>query len=270
MSNELIPSVSITHFCQQRDLLIEEFDSIVNRLIELNALASKVKLSLPNIKICPNHENHGYELTHDKNKSEAMKIFISEVDLTAWKYLMAESGMRSFMCASARETWDTALNNCRKDIPVVSVATVAATFSALHDSRGKLLEDGIIECFKSLSWIHKTNLPQMFGKKIIIADLMNSHHGRKVNQLDDLMRVFYKVDKKPEPDHRNGVYLLLQNAGGLSCVARVGTGVVENDYISIKWFMNGNGHITFKRPDLVAHLNRIIAAHYPNALPAPK
>ena len=43
---------------------------------------------------------------------------------------------------------------------------------------------------------------------------------------------------------------------------------LENDYIHLTWFKNGNGHITFKRVDLVDHLNRIIAKHFPGALPA--
>jgi hypothetical protein len=47
-------------------------------------------------------------------------------------------------------------------------------------------------------------------------------------------------------------------------------GQVENDYLAIRTFKNGNGHVMFKRPDLVDAMNRIIAKHYPGALPAPK
>lgn len=44
----------------------------------------------------------------------------------------------------------------------------------------------------------------------------------------------------------------------------------ETAYLSIRTFKNGNGHVTFKRPDLVEKMNKIIAKHYPGALPAPK
>jgi len=40
----------------------------------------------------------------------------------------------------------------------------------------------------------------------------------------------------------------------------------ENDYFHLRWFKNGNGHLTFKRADLVEQMNRILAKHYPNAL----
>ncbi|ONZ24329.1 hypothetical protein A8F44_22135, partial [Burkholderia cenocepacia] len=34
----------------------------------------------------------------------------------------------------------------------------------------------------------------------------------------------------------------------------------------LRWFKNGNGHLTFKRADLVDRMNLILAKHYPNAL----
>ena len=40
--------------------------------------------------------------------------------------------------------------------------------------------------------------------------------------------------------------------------------------MSFRVFKNGNAAITFTRLDLVEKLNKIIAKHYPNALPAPK
>ena len=46
--------------------------------------------------------------------------------------------------------------------------------------------------------------------------------------------------------------------------------LAENDYVSIRLFKNQNGHVTFTRPDLVTRLNRIVATHDPDALPAPK
>ena len=37
---------------------------------------------------------------------------------------------------------------------------------------------------------------------------------------------------------------------------------VETDYLDFKLCANGNLHISFKRPDLVQSINRIIAAHF--------
>ena len=41
-----------------------------------------------------------------------------------------------------------------------------------------------------------------------------------------------------------------------------------NEYVRVKTFKNGNGHVYLLRPDLVQELNKVLAKHYPNALPA--
>lgn len=40
----------------------------------------------------------------------------------------------------------------------------------------------------------------------------------------------------------------------------------ENAYLHLRWFKNGNGHLSFKRPDLIDKMNLILAKHFPNAL----
>ena len=86
----------------------------------------------------------------------------------------------------------------------------------------------------------------------------------KTDQLDDLVRVMSVLDGKPEPDHRNGWYQRL------NAVKSTLDPDAEDDYMRVRSFRNGNGHVTFKRPDLVDAMNRIIAKHFPGALPAPK
>lgn len=69
--------------------------------------------------------------------------------------------------------------------------------------------------------------------------------------------------------HRGGISAILTAAGLNTCYPRR-AGECANEYLSIRTFKNGNGHVTFKRIDLVERMNTIIAKHYPGALPAPK
>lgn len=183
------------------------------------------------------------------------------VDAHAWQYLLKESGLRTFMDAKAREKWDAQIHD--GDIPELTASNIEATFDMLYGSRGDMFERGVLECFKRLSWNYKTNQPFKFGKRIIIGNLFSSYgyqnHGR-TNELDDLMRVFHVIEGKPEMDHRYAMY------HQFSVALAAGKTSMENDYIQVKWFKKGTGHITFKRPDLVEKLNLIIAKHYPNAL----
>ena len=189
-------------------------------------------------------------------------------DAGAWRYRMNESGMRSLMSATKREEFDKQL--AAEKIPALTREAIYDTFSALHASRGDRFEQGVIECFKRLSWRYKTNNagPMKFGKRIVMTCLTSysSANHRSTSELDDLMRVFHILDGKPEADHRNGCYGLIADA------MREQSGwpkQTQNDYFSIRLCKNQNGHITFKRPDGIEQLNRSIIKHYPNVLPAP-
>ena len=200
------------------------------------------------------------------DRAEVAKLVRLGVDSAAWQYLMHESGLRSLMDAKARETWDKAIAD--GDIPELTGPNIRSTFKMLHDSRGDIFERGVIACFKGLAWDYKTNLPQKFGKRIVMTYLTGSYSYKRCNELDDLVRVFHILDGKPEPDHRGGIRSMLHKAGLDGFTAKAG--VVENDYLQIRTFKNHNGHVTFKRLDLVEKMNLIIAKHYPGALPAPK
>ena len=192
------------------------------------------------------------------------------LDARAWDYLMSESGLRSLMDAKARAEWGEKIS--KLECPALTADNIRATFSALHGARGEIFERGVINCFKGLSWSYKTNRPFAFGKRLVVTYLRSSVTGpgtslgypntRSCDALDDLMRVFSVMDGKPEPDHRGGIYHLI----GVS--RSTAERDVENDYLKIRSFRNGNGHVTFKRPDLVERMNQILAKHYPNQLPA--
>ncbi len=210
----------------------------------------------------------------DPDLQKAVRVGI---DASAWQYLMHESGLRTLMDADARSKWDKAIMD--GDIPELTAANVRSTFAMLHDSRGEMFERGVLACFKALAWDYKTNLPQKFGKRIVLTYIRSSvsaggfgggsgllghvNHDR-VNRLDDLSRVLSVLDGKPEPDHRQGWY------GRLMAVHKLSDPDAADDYLSVRSFRNGNGHVTFKRLDLVDKMNLIIAKHYPGALPAPK
>ncbi len=131
-----------------------------------------------------------------------------------------------------------------------------------------MFERGVIACFRSLAWCYKTNLPQKFGKRIVVTYLTGSASYTRCNELDDLVRVFSVLDGRPEPDYRGGINSKLSAAGLNGWTAKAG--IVDTEYLTIRTFKNHNGHVTFKRLDLVEKMNRIIAKHYPGALPAPK
>lgn len=283
MTTDLIPSISIKNLVNQRAALLQRLGQAFDLITEAAEIAAEAKLGMPDLTI---GAGYGYRNTGrriaparlgtDKagaryereaaDRAELDKLARLGVDGAAWQYLMHESGLRSLMDASAREKWDKAIAD--GDVPELTEANVRSTFQMLHDARGEMFERGVVACFKSLGWCYKTNLPQKFGKRIVMRNITGAFYGdRKADELDDLQRVLAVLDGKPESDHRNGVRAALGRCG-----IRYGNprGVCETEYLQIRTFKNGNGHVMFKRPELVDRMNMIIAKHYPGALPAPK
>lgn len=272
--NDLVKSVSIANLVNQRTAVVEKIAAAVALIREASELAAAAHVGMPRIEVSTGYGNRGHIVADAhvgarrdgstweyKAAEDVTKVIRLGVDCAAWQYLMHESGMRTLMDATARAKWDKSISD--GEIPELTEPNIRSTFGMLHDSRGEIFERGVIACFKALAWCYKTNLPQKFGKRIVMTYLTGGYSGHeKCNQLDDLIRVLSILDGKPEPDHRQGVGSLI---GYGTKVQRV-----ENDWLIIKTFKNGNGHIEFKRLDLIDKMNLIIAKHYPGALPAPK
>jgi hypothetical protein len=266
--HELIPSVSIANLLQQREAVMTLFREALDKLEQAHAIATAARLGFPDLSMARGWRGHGIRMTGEcSNRTTLLETFQAHVDAGGWTTLLNESGMRSIMSASKRKEVDEQIG--AEKVPELTREAIRATFATLHESRVDMFEQGVIECFRRLSWDYKTNFPQKFGKRIVMTSLTvyGSANMRQTDQLDDLLRVFHLCDGKPEADHRMGAYRLIAEAMQTTAAWPK---LAENDYVSIRLFKNHNGHVTFKRPDLIQRLNRIIAKHYPHALPAPK
>lgn len=266
--HELIPSLSIANLLQQRETVRILFQEALEKLEQAHALATAARLGFPDISMARGWRGHGLHMTGEfANTTTLLETFQACLDAGGWTTLLNDSGMRSVMSASKRKEADEQLG--AEKVPELTREAIRATFATLHDSRRAMFEQGVIECFRRLSWDYRTNLPQKFGKRIVMTSLTSygSANMRQTDHLDDLLRVFHLCDGKPEADYRHASYSLISTALQASSVWPK---LTENDYVSIRLFKNQNGHVTFKRPDLVTRLNRILAKHYPDALPAPK
>jgi hypothetical protein len=290
---ELVPSVSIANMVNQRAAVMGRLDQAIGLIREAAEIANEAHLGMPRFSVGTgygrNYGDHNINTATagaDRNGARSgasanedagtRKLLRLGIDCGAWQYLMTQSGLRSMMDAAARAKWDKAIGD--GDVPELNDANIRSTFKMLHDSRGEMFERGVVAVFKGLAWCYKTNLPQKFGKRIVIKYLRSGVSGgmwganslgsigsfSKTDALDDLTRVFSVLDGKPEHDVRNGWY------GRVSNCRTLNDPDPADDYMVIRCFRNGNGHVTFKRLNLVDKMNLIIAKHYPGALPAPK
>jgi hypothetical protein len=259
----LIPSLNLEHFVLQRTAVLERIKRALQALREAHAIAEAANLGEPRIHIEGLSRN-----STPVTASDAPEAARRQVDFGGWSYLMSQSGLLTFMDAKAREEWRKQLEG--DDLPPLTPENIVSTFAHVHSARGEMFERGVITLFRRLSPDYKTNQPFKFGKRIILRFLLsyaNAFDHVFVNHtaadaLDDLLRVFHVVDGKPEPDHRNGFYRLIDQAHSVK------QSTLEGEYFHLRWFRKGSCHLSFKRLDLVDHLNHIIAKHHPGALPA--
>ncbi len=263
---EIIKSVSVTNLLRQRESIKERLSQADRLWAEAQEIydASGVGKfgNLEDVRFealgAPNF--HVSRIGLQPSGAEVLKGF----DATAWKHLMRESGMQTFMSSMDIDEWEATI--AAKTTPELTLDNIRATFSELGDKRETMLERGVLAVFRSLSWDYKTNLPVKFGAKIIvsIANPACSIDAQRARLVDDLIRFMHVADSQPQPDHRSNF-----SARAAFKSPRAAEEFVS-DYASIKAFANGNAHIKFKRPDLVDKLNAILAARFPDALPAPR
>lgn len=269
-----VKSVSIDNMLSQRSAVLERITEATRLLLEANEIAKAAGLGFPTVCVTSGYSRQvEYRLTGNYREGDdgagLISSAVSAIDAGGWQHLMNESGMRSLMDAKARGEWDQSIEKGK--FPAFTRENVMSTFEELHGSRGDIFERGVIEVFRHLSWSYKTNRPFAFGKRIVVTYLRGSVTGpgtslgyvnsSHADYLDDLVRVLSVLDGKPEPDHRNGMYRAISAARTLA------DRDVDTEYLHVRCFRNGNGHVTFKRPDLTEKMNAILAKHYPGALP---
>ncbi|VWC75549.1 cosnerved hypothetical protein [Burkholderia aenigmatica] len=258
----LVPSISIANLANQRVAVVERVRAALDLLGQAQQLAKAAHLGFPRLVLDESYGCRGRPTITGEyaKRDEAEASMVRIIDIRGWDYLLSESGLRTFMDAKAREQWSSQI--AEGDVPELTAANIEATFAQLYGARGDMFERGVIQCFKRLSWNYKTNEPFKFGKRIIVRYLFSqgSSNYHTTNELNDLIRVFSVLDGKPEPDHRQGASCLIVEA------QRARQTEAKHAYFHLRWFKNGNGHLTFLRPDLVDQMNKILAKHYPNAI----
>lgn len=261
---EVISSTSIERIVTGRNVALEQIKTLTHLLGEISQLTSGIGGGTSNDWAM--REGHRYGSWLLESPETALKAITRNIDRSIWRDLMKQSGMISLMDAQARDQWYNSLE--KDDIPAISEANILSTFEQLHQSKAEVFERGVINVFKGLSWDYKSNSPCKFGKKVIVEGLVqydrwgfHFRHGRRRDQLSDLDRMLNLLDGKPVPENRNDLAVRLD-----AHISKQHASVFEDEYVEIRCYQKGTGHIIFKRPDLVGKMNDIVARHYPGML----
>jgi hypothetical protein len=198
---------------------------------------------------------------------------VGQLNADFWNRALRMTDVIDYMPQKRRQEWFDQMKNPlgRKNnkhtqegdlppLPDFTDESVRATLSGLLSSRAQFLAERVDGIFRALSRQHVTNVPQGFGKRMIIANVFGYETSGHIN---DLRCVIAKFMGRDEPKHgvtdpvikaarrQNGEWM---SVDGGSLRIRVYGGV-------------GTAHLEV-HPEMAWRLNATLANLYPTAIPA--
>ncbi|WP_053011141.1 DUF4942 domain-containing protein [Yersinia pseudotuberculosis] len=260
--SEVICSTSVARIVAGRDSALIRIEQLIHQLSNISSLTSSIGGGTAGEWAM--RQGSRYDCWLMEVPDKAMELITRNIDRSIWRDLMVKSGMLALMDAEAREQWYKNLEE--GDLPAINEDNIFSTFEQLHLNKQDVFERGVINVFRGLSWKYKTNNPCMFGKKIIVNNLVTHNRwgfslswGWRRDQLVDLERMLYLLDGKPVPDNRGDISVRLMEY--IRDNPRQQS--YEDELFGIRYFQKGTAHVIFKRLDLVEKMNDIVAKHYP-------
>lgn len=212
------------------------------------------------------------QIQYGKHDTDTEKLRIA-LDRAMWRSFVVNTPLWSLMDTKARKQFDQDMAGVP---PEASLENLHMTMAHYFGEADKIFQRSLIETFRSLPNDYKSNDPFKLDKKIILGHIQDqtgylSHYA--TDRLRDLDRVFWVLDgREYNPPYDGGLSGAIRAAMSETRSSGWGasSGTCETEYFSIKYFKKGTAHATFKRPDLVAKANRMIAEYYGGALPGDK
>lgn len=151
-------------------------------------------------------------------------------------------------------------------LPDFEEQTVRATLLDLLNSRAKFLAERVDGIFRALSGEHVTNCPEGFGRRMIIARLINGYGNTdsdRVGYINDLRKVIAKFMGRDEPGWN-------ATSSVVDIARRQHRGewlTLDGGALRLRAYKCGTAHLEV-HPDMAWRLNCVLAHLYPLAIPA--
>ncbi len=190
---------------------------------------------------------------------------IDQLEQQAWAALFDALEVRQFLSVEATRKLDQQLEGRGEPLGRITLETVLATLQGLHRSIPVFAAEAVREVFDFLRPPRsrlKTNKPWHVGRKVILPCYCEAAQPRWpwrpsvnfhcIDRLRALDRVFHLLDGKGYISKSYGGELV-----DAICATSGEQPEGQTEYFAFRVYRNGNLHVTFRRPNLVAELNRI-------------
>lgn len=151
-------------------------------------------------------------------------------------------------------------------LPDFEEETARSTIASLLHARTQFLAERVDGIFRALSGEHVTNAPEAFGKRMIVAHILNAYDTtdhERIGYLHDLRKVIARFMGREEPKHQGTTDALVTHARHhrgqwIEC---------DGGALRLRVYKVGTAHLEV-HPDMAWRLNQILAFLHPLAIPA--
>lgn len=262
----VIPSVSIDGLLAARDAMHEAVAQARVAIGDAAARLAAFGIEPTRFEVCfPGSDRR--ELLDDHYAEPIRR----EIDRRIWLAVLRATNVDTLMDSETRRQFEEKLylsplhpSARESSLPELTKENLLSTWDSLAARVGDFFERSVESVYRSLSWIHKTNTPGLFGEKLIVRCTW-PHSIQNHGALLDLERVLCLLDKRPAPTHETGLRALGDRACGewhlIPCAGGDGTALM-----SVKLHRKGTAHVRILRPDLLQAMNAIMARRYPGQI----
>jgi Domain of unknown function (DUF4942) len=198
----------------------------------------------------------------ERNSSDvgmiASKSINASIKKDAWSVIVERMELRRLLSIQRRTELDSQIE--KGELPDLTDENVMALFETSAANVNVYMKEAVQEVFEYLrppQSRHKTNTEYELGKRVILTwqvekgwergkFRVNYHRDKYITALDN---VFHMIDGKgPLKSYHGPLYNAITDSPD-------GTG--KTDYFKFRCCLNGNLHLEFLKPELVAKLNAV-------------
>lgn len=262
MNTALIPKDTLEELCAHRQRALERYAAAAQAIADGNAAGLRM---VGNTRFNGLPRDVLERLWFRPDDGTFIKDCRATVDRQFWRYLINHTKLCDVMDAEDRKRFEDQIG---KDPPEATLETVQATLLAHMASIGDTFKRGVVNLFKELDpMAFKRNdgiklTPRIalryvvevrrYGAKDLSVYLRHSGRGDNIR---DLERVLCVIDGAPVPDYASCILSKMQAAINDKLWE------VETDQLHVRWYKNGNAHLTIKTREHMDRLNAILAEH---------
>ncbi|MCP8473800.1 DUF4942 domain-containing protein [Pseudomonas triclosanedens] len=262
-------------------MLVSEFERERARIVEVHEIITQERVSGVMGYFFAGNSSDGYggyaSLRHTNSFDEIFRLegALNELTATFWSRALSQTDLMDYMPQARRDEWHKSLNawrehgykrgeNVELDLPEFTLDTLRATVQSLLARRSEFLAERVDGIFRGLSRSHVTNVPEGFGKRMIMSRVYNewgSTCSSSEGVIHDLRLVIAKFMGRDDPSRGSTSQLLK--------TARAARGEwIEADCgaLRVRGYQVGTAHLEV-HPEMAYRLNMVLAALYPAAIP---